>query len=155
VAGRRAAGFELDLAAILLRSGPGLVFLFAGLEKVLRGPAYSSQLFSEMGIAWPELTGPIIGYWEVVGSICLLLGILTRPVALLFAVEMLVAIVSVRLGQAVQQPSVAEALVAIRLELVLALAALALALLGAGRWSLDQVVGKRWTRRVFARPQPR
>lgn len=134
---------ERSLALILLRLGVGFTFLFAGLEKVVRGPDYVVPYFSEFSIAWPEISGPVVSYFEMIGAICLLLGLGTRLVGVLFAGEMLVVIGVVRLPDAAVADSVVDAFVNLRLELLLALAATSLALMGAGRWSLDAL----WLRR--------
>jgi len=128
---------ERSLAPVLLRIGLGLTFLFAGLEKVVRGPAYVVPYFSEFGIAWPEISGPMVSYFELIGGICLLLGLGRRLLGVLFATEMLVVIAVVRLPDATVADSVIDAFVTVRLELLIALVATALALLGPDRWSLD------------------
>ena len=88
---------QRSLPPLLLRLGVGLTFLFAGLEKVVRGPGYSVPYFAELGIAWPQIFGPLVSYFELLGAVCLLLGLATRVVGVLFACEMLVALVVVGL----------------------------------------------------------
>ena len=78
-------------------SGGRLTFLFAGLEKVVRGPGYSGPYFVELRIAWPQILGPLVSYFELIGAVCLLLGLATRILGVLFACEMIVAIAVVRL----------------------------------------------------------
>ena len=128
---------ERSLAPVLLRLGVGLTFFFAGLEKVVRGPDYVIPYFSEFGIVWPEISGPMVSYFELIGAICLLLGLGTRLLGVLFACEMLVVLAVVRMPDAAVADSVVDAFVNLRLELLIALAATSLALLGAGRWSVD------------------
>ena len=53
--------------------------------------------FSELGIAWPQLFGPLVSYFELIGAVCLLLGLAARVVGVLFACEMLVALAVVGL----------------------------------------------------------
>jgi uncharacterized membrane protein YphA (DoxX/SURF4 family) len=128
---------QRSLAPLLLRIGVGAVFLLAGLEKVVRGPEFVIPYFSEFGIVWPEISGPVISYFELVGAICLLLGLGTRLLAVMFACEMLVVIAVIRLPDAAVADSVVDSFALLRLEVLLAISATALALLGAGRWSLD------------------
>ena len=128
---------QRSLPPLLLRLGVGLTFLFAGQEKVVRGPGYSGPYFAELGIAWPQILGPLVSYFELIGAVCLLLGLATRIVGVLFACEMIVAIAVVRLPVAARADSVVDAVAAVRLETLLALAAISLAFLGAGRWSAD------------------
>ena len=134
---------QRSLAPLLLRMGVRAVFLFAGLEKVVRGPDFVIPHFSEFGIAWPEISGPVISYFELVGAICLLLGLGTRLLAVLFACEMLAVIAVIRLPDAAVADSVVDSFAVVRLEMLMALSATALALLGAGRWSLDAKLHRR------------
>jgi putative oxidoreductase len=71
-----------------LRIGAGLLYLQHGLQKLLglfggMGPSgETAPLISQMGLA---------GVLETFGALLIVLGLLTRPVALLLALEMLVA----------------------------------------------------------------
>lgn len=71
-----------------LRIGAGLLYLQHGLQKLLglfggMGPnGETAPLISQMGLA---------GVLETFGALLIVLGLLTRPVALLLALEMLVA----------------------------------------------------------------
>jgi putative oxidoreductase len=105
------------------------------LEKVIRGPGYPVPYFAELGIAWPHIVGPLVSQFELIGAVCLLLGLATRVVGVLFACEMLVALAVVGLPVAERADSVVDAFEAVRLETLLTLAATSLALLGAGRCS--------------------
>jgi len=81
----------------LLRIGAGLLYMEHGLQKlfgVFGGmggtPGATVPLISQMGLA---------GVLETFGGLLLVLGLLTRPAALLLAVEMLVAFFQVHLPQ--------------------------------------------------------
>ena len=71
-----------------LRIGAGLLYLQHGLQKLLglfggMGPnGETAPLISQMGLA---------GVLETFGALLIVLGLLTRPVALLLALEMMVA----------------------------------------------------------------
>lgn len=77
-----------DAVHALLRIGAGALFLQHGLQKlfgVLGGfmaPGATAPLFSQMGLA---------GVLEVGGGFLLIAGLLTRPVALVLAGQMIVA----------------------------------------------------------------
>jgi putative oxidoreductase len=82
---------SFDLAGAthaVLRIGAGLLFFLHGAPKLFgwfggMGPAGgSAELFSLMGLA---------GVLEVFGGLAIALGVLTRPVAVVLALEMLVA----------------------------------------------------------------
>lgn len=68
---------------MLLRSGAGLLFMGHGLQKLFGWFGGSTApLASMMGVA---------GILELVGGLLLVLGLFTRPVALVLAGEMIVA----------------------------------------------------------------
>ena len=135
--------WQQDLVLLLLRGALALTFLFSGLEKLARGTAYSTEYFSALGIAWPEVTGPAVAAFESVAALALLIGVLTRLAAGLLAFEMAVALIAVRLPAAAAASSVVDAVANVRFELLLFTAAVALMLLGAGRWSVDRIWGQR------------
>jgi uncharacterized membrane protein YphA (DoxX/SURF4 family) len=133
----------VEITRLLLRSALGLIFLFDGLQKVLPGTAATVAYFSHLGIPAPEILGPFICYLELLGSILLIAGLMTRFVSALFVCEMVVAVVVARLPIAADAGSVADGVVAVRLEALIAVAAACLVLLGGGRWSLDSAVRNR------------
>ena len=136
-----------DLAAFALRLGVGSTFAFAGLEKVVRGPAFVVPYFSSLGIPWPDVTGPLIGAFELVGGLALILGILARVIAAAFVAEMVVAVLVARLPEAAGAGSVVEAFTVVRLELLLVITSIAITALGAGRWTLGRVIVPLFDRR--------
>jgi putative oxidoreductase len=82
-----------DAAYVLLRAGTGLLFMAHGLQKLfgLFGGS-TAPLASRMGVA---------GIFELVGGVLLVLGLFTRPGALIFAGEMAVAYVIAHLPRGV------------------------------------------------------
>jgi uncharacterized membrane protein YphA (DoxX/SURF4 family) len=68
-----------DAAYVLLRAGTGLLFMAHGLQKLFGlfgglGDGATAPLASRMGVA---------GVLELVGGVLLVLGLFTRPVALI------------------------------------------------------------------------
>jgi putative oxidoreductase len=131
-----------------------MVFLFAGLQKVLPGTTATVAYFTRLGIPWPDLLGPFIGYLELVGGLLLVVGLLTRLLSALFISEMVVAILVERLPIAAQADSVADAFSVLRLELLIIVGASSLLLMGAGRWSLDAVLRQRGRPGGASAPSP-
>lgn len=122
-------------AGLLLRLIFGALFTAHGAQKIFEWTiAGTQQAFGRMGIPLADLAAPIVAVLEFGGGIALVLGLLTRPIALLLAVDMLGALALVHLGAGL---FVADG----GYELVLALAggAAALALVGPGRLSLDRL----------------
>src|ERR1700722_16819218 len=73
----------------LIRLFAGLTFIGEGILKFIY-PSMGVMRFTLLGFPLPDLTAYSIGVLEIVGGICLLLGLFTNLFALLFAGEMLV-----------------------------------------------------------------
>jgi putative oxidoreductase len=87
-----------DLALLILRIGLGVMFLLHGWPKLTGGPdrwAALGRAMGHLGIhVWPAAWGLAAAVAEFVGGALLLLGLWTRPAALLLAVTMFVAAVN-------------------------------------------------------------
>lgn len=79
------------LFVFLLRASVGIVFARTGYGK-LAHLERTEQFFRELGIPAPEVQALFIGSLELVGGICLALGLLTRVVSVPLAGTMVVAI---------------------------------------------------------------
>lgn len=90
-------GIDPGWGTTIVRISTGLVFAVHGYQKFAAGMAAVSAGFEKMAIPLPGLTGPFIAVLELVGGLLLLMGLATRWVALLFAIEMLVAWLWVKL----------------------------------------------------------
>ncbi len=132
---RSATGTDFGVA--VLRIAVGLTFLAHGLLKGLgMGFAGTAGFFAQVGAPFPAVTSVLIIVLESVGGLLLVLGLLTRPVGVLLACDMLGAIVLAR-HDGFFAPKGGE------LEILLLSCALALALAGAGAWSLDALIARR------------
>lgn len=122
-----------SLGLLVLRVVVGAVFAAHGAQKIfeytLPGTIGS---FAGMGIPLPEIAAPVVAFVELVGGILLIAGFFTRPVGILLAIDMAVALVAVHLPAGLWVGEGGYEFVA-----VLGVAALALAFTGAGRFSLD------------------
>jgi putative oxidoreductase len=128
-----------SLALLLLRVAFGAIFIAHGAQKVfVFGFAGTSGSFADMGVPMSEIAGPAIGLLELVGGALLVLGLGTRIVGILLAINMVVAGILVHLPSGI---FAAEG--GYELTLALAAAALALALAGAGRFSIDALLTRR------------
>jgi putative oxidoreductase len=84
-------------ATVLLRLMAGSVFLWEGILKF----AYANQgvgRFTKLGFPAPGATASFVGGLEIVGGGLLIAGLLTRPVAIAFIIEMVVAILSTKIS---------------------------------------------------------
>ncbi|MFB4351444.1 DoxX family protein [Microbacterium sp. CR_7] len=118
---------------LVLRLVVGGIFAAHGAQKVFEYTIPGTiASFSGMGIPLPEIAAPLVAFLELVGGILLALGLFTRPVGILLAIDMIVALVAVHLPAGLWVGEGGYEFVA-----VLGVAALALAFTGAGRFSLD------------------
>ncbi|HEV7595858.1 MAG TPA: DoxX family protein [Gemmatimonadaceae bacterium] len=126
---------QLNLGLAVLRVAVATIFIRHGAQKLfVFGFAGVTGAFTHMGIPLPGFTGPFIGLLEFFGGIALLLGLLTRPIALLFVFDMLFAILLVKLKGGFS---------GYELELLLCASSLALFLTGGGSVSVDALLGRR------------
>ncbi len=128
---RRLVPVNLDLALLLLRVALAAVMLAHGLPK-LTGFSHTAEFFANVGIPAPALAAAFAVLAEVVGSVLILLGIAVDIAGLALAIDMLGAIVFVKLknGFTGQEN--------FQFEFILLAVALALALAGPGRYAVGR-----------------
>lgn len=90
---------SVDLAILILRLGIGVSFVFVyGAAKITGGPAEWADLGQNVALfgitVWPTFWGFMAALTEFGGGILLMLGLLFRPVLVLFLVTMTVAAAS-------------------------------------------------------------
>ena len=132
-----------DLALALIRIAAGVIFIAHGYQKLFEfGFGGVTQGFSGMGIPLPGIAAPFVTLLEFFGGIALVLGVGTRLVAALFAVEMLVALFMVHLKNGFFLPTGFEFV------LILGTVSAGLALAGPGALSVDRALEERRARRL-------
>ena len=132
---RSASPRQLSLGLAVLRVAVATIFIKHGAQKLfVFGFAGVTGAFTHMGVPLPGMTGPFVGLLEFFGGLGLLIGLLTRLFALGFVIDMLVAIVLVKLKGGFS---------GYELEFLLCGSSLALVLTGAGRFSVDALVAGR------------
>jgi len=126
---------SVSIGLAILRIAAGAVFLNHGYQKLfVFGLSGVTGAFTHMGVPLPGVMGPLIALLEVFGSIALIFGFLTRPLALAFVCDMLGAILLVQLKNGFSH---------YELEFLLCASGLALFFTGAGRFSIDAVIAGR------------
>ena len=132
---RRLAGpapLHTDWGLAVLRVVVGFTFFMHGWQKLFQfGIPGVTNAFSGMGVPLPAVSAPLVSGLEFVGGALLLVGLLTRPVAILLALDMLVATLVVHLPGGFFLPNGVEFV------LLLLTASLALAALGPGALAID------------------
>jgi len=131
---------------LVLRLALGLIFLYHGYPKLFTDPRHYADIFAKFGFAGG--TSYAIGALEVFGGLLLVIGFFTRPIALLLAGEMAVAIWKVHLMKGYLAVSEYE------LALIVGAASLALATCGPGGISLDELLMPSKAPRPAPKPKP-
>lgn len=135
---RTATDPRIDSALLILRLGAGIIFAAHGAQKFFSvGIPGVIDGFTQMGIPMAAVAAPMVATLELVGGIALIIGALTRLVAGLLAIDMLVAMLIVHLPNGFFLP------MGIEFTLVLLSVLVALGITGAGLLSLDRKVLRR------------
>jgi putative oxidoreductase len=116
----------------ILRVALALIFVYHGYPKLVRADAGMREFFMQHG--FPGYFVGLAGILECIGGGLLLIGLFTRPAALLLAAEMGIAIWRVKMVHGV------FAVNEYQFELALAAGCVALATVGAGSLSVDHVM---------------
>src|SRR4029077_16006460 len=83
-------------ATPVVRLRAGGVFLWEGVMKYVF-PNLGVGRFTKLGFPLPGLTAGFVAWVEIIGGILMILGWITRPVAIAFIIEMLVAMLSTKI----------------------------------------------------------
>lgn len=120
------------IALLLLRVGVGLVFILAGWGK-LTGIEGVQGFFGNLGIPLPALMAWVVAIVEFFGGLMVLLGAWARIPNLLLAFIMVVALLTTKLDGDFSSA---------RVDLLLLFMTTALAILGSGKYSVDEMIRK-------------
>jgi putative oxidoreductase len=120
------------MGLLALRVALAVVFVYHGYPKLVHSNPEMQQFFIDHGL--PAYFVAVAGVLETFGGLLFLIGLFTRPVALLLAAEMVIAIWKVK--------GVHGALVVreFEFEMTLCAACIALATVGAGLASIDGAI---------------
>ena len=137
-------------ATILIRVMAGTVFFWEGVMKFV----FANQgvgRFTKLGFPAPHFTATADGWFEIVGGLLLVTGLMTRLIAIPFVIEMLVAMASTKiplylgtsplpLPPVPPQIGFWAVLHEIRSEYAQLASCAFLMLSGPGRWSIDALI---------------
>jgi len=127
-----------DAAKLVLRLTIGILLLFHGLAKLSGGVAGIGGMLAAKGLPTFIAYGAYLG--EVLGPVLIILGILTRPAAVIVVIHMLVAILLAHMHQLTT--FTANGAWSLELQGLFLFGALVIAMQGAGRYSLSGLAGR-------------
>ncbi len=131
-------------ALLILRVALGVIFTAHGWQKFNEFTIAGTQAsFAQMGVPAADLVAPVVAVLELAGGVALILGLFTRIVAALLALDMLGALFLVHAAAGIYVTNGGYELV-----LILAASAAALSLAGAGGFSIDAAFSGRRGRRT-------
>ncbi|MEH6454452.1 MAG: DoxX family protein [Psychromonas sp.] len=130
-------------SALVLRIPVGLIFMAHGAQKLFAmfggyGLEGTGEWMASIGLSPGYLMALMAGSAEFFGGLFIILGLLTRPTALVLGITMLVAIVTVHLENGLFMTNNGY-----EFGLALAVISFALMLQGGGRLALDNLIAKR------------
>ena len=135
------AGFYesvLPIAETLLRVVVGVMFLMHVSGKLSAGPgAVAANMLSKNGLEPTILWAYVIIFLELVGGICLIIGLFTRFFAAALAIEMLIALLLVHLPKGYTASGGGYEYV-----LLIGAACFLIAIRGGGPYSVDRMIGR-------------
>lgn len=137
-------GSQSGFSALALRIPVGIIFMAHGAQKLFAwfggyGLEGTGQWMASIGLEPGYLMALLAGGAEFFGGLLILFGLLTRPAALVLAVTMLVAIVTVHLANGLFMSNNGY-----EFGLALLAASISLLLSGGGKISLDGFFAKKW-----------
>lgn len=127
-----------DFGKLLLRSVLAILMLMHGIAKLTGGVSGITGMVAKAGL--PAELGYLVYIGEVAAPLLVLLGIWTRPAALVMAINMVVAILLVHTGDFMSVTKTGGW--ALELQAFFLVNAIVIALLGAGRFSVGGIHGK-------------
>lgn len=127
-----------NLGLLVARVVIGIVFLAHGLQKVNQGYSATKAGFEGMDVPVPALSAFYATWVETLGGIALIIGLLVPVFGVLLLVNMLGAFFFVHIGNGIYVTDGGWELVG-----ALGAGALVLAVVGAGAYSVDALLGRR------------
>lgn len=136
---RDAPSASVALGLLLLRLVLAAVFIAHGVQKLwINDMPATQEGFIGMGVPFPEVAAIVVAVVELGGGVLLGLGLGTRIVAALLAIDMIVALALVHLAAGFFAADGGYEFV-----LTLAVASIALVFTGPGRFALDALFRRR------------
>jgi putative oxidoreductase len=127
------------VAPVIVRVIVGLIMAAHGWQKLQGGPSNMSGFLGGLGVPAPGLFAWILTLGELLGGLALVVGLLSRLAALGLIIDLVLAILLVKVNTGLIAPQGGGA--GAELDLALIAGFVAVLLLGPGRPSLDHALG--------------
>jgi putative oxidoreductase len=129
-----------DFAPLVVRVIVGIIMAAHGWQKLTQMGAanFGEQMLGGLGVPLPVLMGYVVTFIELFGGILLILGLLSRLAALLLTIDLIVAILLVKVNVGFLSGSSGTGA---ELDLALIAGLLVILLAGPGKLSLDHALG--------------
>jgi putative oxidoreductase len=127
-----------DTGKLVLRVALAALLLFHGVSKLTGGIGFVSTMLANAGL--PAFLGYLVYVGEIVAPLMILFGVATRAAAAVVAINMVVAVLLVHMGELFKLSATGGW--ALELQGMFLFAAIAVALLGAGRFSIAGKAGR-------------
>ncbi|MHA6727319.1 DoxX family protein [Chryseobacterium sp. A301] len=136
---------DLSKTTIIIRLIVGAVFLSEGIQKFLFPAIRGAGRFEKIGLPSPELLGNLVGFFEILCGILLLVGLLTRVASIPLILIMLVAFATTKVDVFANE-GFWGFLHASRTDWAMLLGCVFLLIKGGGHWSIDENLMRNGTR---------
>jgi putative oxidoreductase len=133
---RGAAGY----APLVVRVLAGVIMAAHGWQKLQGGPSGFGQALAGLGVPLPQLMAYVVTLVELIGGVLLIVGLLSRLAALLLTIDLVMAILLIKVNIGLLSPTDGSG-VGAELELALIAGFLVVLLAEPGRLSVDQALG--------------
>ncbi|CAD0007001.1 DoxX family protein [Flavobacterium chungangense] len=124
---------------ILIRIMVGIVFLSEGIQKFLFADSLGSGRFAKIGLPSPEFLGSLVGLFEIICGVLILLGLITRLASIPLIAIILVAIATTK-TEILINDGFWKMMHESRTDWAMLLGNIFLFIKGGGFWSLDKKI---------------
>ena len=128
-----------EFAPLVVRIIAGIIMAAHGFQKLQAGPGNFGEFLAQLGVPLPTLMGYVVTLVELVGGILLIVGLFSRLAALLLTIDLVVAILLVKVNVGLIAPAQQGA--GAELDLALIAGFLVILFAGPGSLSLDRTLG--------------
>lgn len=129
---------------ILIRLMVGAVFLSEGIQKFLFADKLGAGRFEKIGLPSPEFLGGLVGSFEIICGLLILVGLLTRLASVPLIIIMFAAIATTK-SELLAEKGFWEMMHGSRTDWTMLFGSVFLLIKGGGRWSADKTLTNKWS----------